>query len=240
MYTFFRFCVVILVIGSQHLTGQVDNSIGSYPPFTRWHQNPLGVSPIALHTGNGIIIPALVTGIVLMVTENDSLMAERLSFYDDIGYSKGYYGSFTTVYHHNIGVNFMVRDYISAGVEFTQAGVNDAVNRTIGIGLRPFFRFYPVNAENWKLYFSSGAGLMYFFDNFPAPSGFFGDMREGTKLNGSPKYGAAAEFKISRNIAVTAGVWHIHFSNGNHPDFNRNPGHDSNGFSVGINFLPQQ
>ncbi|MBL7805016.1 MAG: acyloxyacyl hydrolase [Saprospiraceae bacterium] len=223
---------------SQSLSGQVDNSFGSLPPFTKWYQNPLGVSPIALHTSNGIIIPAIAAGAILIFTKKESLLARRASLYTDIGYTKGYYGSFSGLYHSNIGMNYMLRKYMSAGVEFTQVYINDEVNNVYGCGIRPFFRFYPINKEHFNLYFSSGAGLIYFFDNYPKPSDFFGDMREGTKLNGCPKYGIGTEFKINSRLNISAGLWHIHFSNGDNPSFERNPGHDSNGFSVGLSYKP--
>jgi opacity protein-like surface antigen len=91
-----------------------------------------------------------------------------------------------------------------------------------------------VYKDNFKLFFQSGAGLILFADNYPKPSGFFGDNREGTKLNGSPKYGFGTEFNLSKQFSAQAGFWHVHFSNGDNPSYERNPGHDSNGFSVGL------
>lgn len=227
---------VLLLMLTLSLHGQVDNSFGSLPPFTKWYQNPLGVSPLALHTGNGLIVPAIAAGAILIFTKKDSTLINRLTVFDDAGYTKGYYGSYSNVFHNNLGINYTLRKYLSVGVELTMVFVTDEVNQTPGIGIRPFFRFYPINQEAFKLYFSSGAGLIYFFNNFPQPSGFFGDMREGTKLNGCPKYGMGAEIKISRRLYLNAGFWHIHFSNGDHPDYSRNPGHDSNGFSVGLTY----
>lgn len=106
----------------------------------------------------------------------------------------------------------------------------------MGIGFRPFFRFYPINNEDLKLYFSSGAGLIYFFENYPKPSGFFGDMREGTELNGCPKYGLGIELYLNSKFQINGGLWHIHYSNGNNPNYGRNPGHDSNGFLIGFTY----
>jgi opacity protein-like surface antigen len=218
----------------------VDNSFGSLPPFTKWYQNPLGVSPISLHTGNGLYIPLIAaTGILIFTKCNDKL-DNRISLYSDIGYTKGYYGSFSNLTHQNTGLNYMLRKYLSAGVELSQVYVKDNENNTYGIGIRPFFRFYPLNKDGFKLYFQSGAGLQYFFNEFPQPSGFFGDNRKGTKLNGSPKYGIGTELKLNSNWNINAGIWHIHFSNGNNPSINRNPGHDSNGFSLGITFKPNK
>ncbi len=221
-------------------TQSVDNSFGTLPPFTKWYQNPLGVSPIALHTGNGLYIPLIAaTGILIFTKCNDNL-DNRISFYSDIGYTKGYYGSFSNLMHQNTGINYMLRKYLSAGVELSQVYVWDNENNTYGIGIRPFFRFYPVNSQSFKLYFQSGAGLQYFFNEFPQPSGFFGDYRKGTKMNGSPKYGIGAELKINAKWNINAGLWHIHFSNGNNPSIERNPGHDSNGFSIGVTYKPSK
>jgi hypothetical protein len=214
----------------------VDNSFGSLPPFTKWYQNPLGVSPIALHTGNGLYIPLIAATAILVFTKRDMNLSNRISFYTDLVYTKGYYGSFSNITHNNIGINYLLRKYLSAGVEFSQVYISDAENSTYGMGIRPFFRFYPIHKEKFKLYFQSGAGLQYFIDNYPQPSGFFDDEREGTRLNGSPKYGLGTEIIINSKWNINAGIWHIHFSNGNHPGKDRNPGHDSNGFSLGITY----
>jgi len=228
-------CLVNITFAQQQT---VDNSFGSLPPFTKWYQNPLGVSPIALHTGNGLYIPLIAATTILILTKSDENLSNRISFYTNIGYTKGYYGSFSNVTHNNFGLNYLLRNYLSAGVEFSQVYISDTENNTYGLGIRPFFRFYPINKEKFKLYFQSGAGLQYFLKNFPQPSGFFGDNREGTRLNGSPKYGLGTEIRINSKLNINAGLWHIHFSNGNHPSIDRNPGHDSNGFSIGITYKP--
>ena len=218
----------------------VDNSFGSLPPFTRWYQNPLGVSPIALHTGNGLYIPLVAAaGILLFAKAKDSLN-NRLTMYADVGYTKGYYGSYSNIVHQNTGIQYLLRPYLSVGAELSQVYVHDTKNNTYGIGIRPFFRFYPLHKQNLKLYFQSGAGLHYFFNRYPQSSGFFGDYREGTRVNGSPKYGIGTEVKLHPKWNLNAGLWHIHFSNGNNPSASRNPGHDSNGFSLGISFNPNK
>lgn len=234
----FGFTVILacwLSVCSLNAQQKTDDSFGSLPPFTKWYQNPLGVSPLSLHTSNGIIVPAIAAGAILLFTDKDSLET-RVSYYDNMGVSFGYYGSYSTVFQNEMGINYMLRKYLSAGVEFVQVYATDDVNNTFGMGIRPFFRFYPVNKENWKLYFQSGAGLMLFGDRFPKPSGYFGDSREGTRLNGCPKYGVGAEFKILNSWNISGGIWHVHFSNGDHPGFERNPGHDSNGFSIGVSY----
>lgn len=222
-----------------HFTfGQAKNSFGSLPPFTKWYQNPLGVSPIALHTGNGIFLPAIAAAAILILTKRDETLQNRLSYYEDLGISYGYYGSKTTVYANHAGLLFQLRGYMTLGGEFSTFYLYDDKNNTWGLGLRPFVRFYPVHKEYFKLFFQSGAGLVLFADTYPKPSGFFGDNREGTKLNGSPKYGIGTEFRIDGCFHGQIGLWHVHFSNGDHPGFDRNPGHDSNGFSIGLIYKP--
>ena len=236
MSKFFIIVFVILQINVAFAQQGGGQPIGTWPPFTKWYQNPLGISPLSLHTSSGIIVPTAVAGVILLITKNDPELSDRLSYYADFGYSRGYYGSFSNVSHQNIGVNYMLRNYLSLGAEFSQVFVFDDVNKTYGLGVRPFFRFYPVHKENFHLYFQSGAGLQLFAKKFPQPSGFFGDYREGTQLNGSPKYGIGGEFKISEKWNINAGIWHIHFSNGNAVGAERNPGHDSNGFSLGLTY----
>ncbi|SFF21923.1 acyloxyacyl hydrolase [Thermoflexibacter ruber] len=228
-------CILLIKNGF----GQVNNSFGSLPPFTKWYQNPLGVSPIALHTGNGIILPAIAATAILIFTKKDNALTNRISYYDDFGVSYGYYADKTTVYQNNLGVLYQMRKYMSVGAEFSTVYVIDDKNNTWGLGLRPFVRFYPIHRENFKLFFQSGAGLILFADTYPKPSGFFGDNREGTRLNGSPKYGIGTEFLLSKHLSAQIGLWHVHFSNGNHPSADRNPGHDSNGFSIGLVYKPK-
>ena len=216
------------------------HTFGQYPPFTKWYQNPLGFKPVNLHTANGIIIPAVAATAILLLTKKDKTIANRISYYDDIGVSYGYYASKTTVYQNNIGLLYQARKFMSLGAEFSAVHVTDDINKTWGFGLRPFVRYYPVHKDKFKLFFQSGAGLILFADNYPKPSGFFGDNREGTKLNGSPKYGIGAAFKLNKQLSGQAGLWHVHFSNGNHPSADRNPGHDSNGFSIGLIFQTEK
>lgn len=229
--------IIFISLSNQQSFGKTNNSIGTFPPFTKWYQNPLGISPLALHTGNAIYLPAIAASAILIFTK-DSTLINRISYYDDIGVSLGYYGSKTTVYQNNLGMLFRARKYMSLGAEFSTVHVSDDKNNTWGYGLRPFVRFYPIHKDHFKLFFQSGAGLIWFADTYPKPSGFFGDNREGTHLNGSPKYGIGTEFDIAKKISVQTGLWHIHFSNGNNPGYDRNPGHDSNGFSIGLIYRP--
>lgn len=224
------FFIISLIVSNQ--------TFGQYPPFTKWHQNPLGFKPVNLHTSNGIIIPAIAATAILLLTKHDNTLPNKFSYYDEIGVSFGYYASRTTVYQNNIGLLYRAKKYMAFGGEFSTVQVKDNINNTLGIGLRPFVRFYPISNENFKLFFQSGAGLIFFAENYPQPSGFFGDYREGTRLNGSPRYGIGSEFRLSNQLSGQVGLWHVHFSNGNNPSYDRNPGHDGNGFSVGLIYIP--
>jgi hypothetical protein len=219
----FAICIISIIPAS-----------AQYPPFTKWYENPLGFKPVNLHTVNGIIIPAVAATAILLLTQSEIEPAIKFAYYTDFGASYGYYSSKTTVYQNNLGVLYRARKFMAIGSEFSTIKVSDNINNTWGLGLRPFVRFYPIHKYNFKLFFQSGAGLIHFAQNFPKPSGFFGDNREGTKLNGSPKYGIGTEFKLTKQLFGHAGIWHVHFSNGDHPDYERNPGHDSNGFSFGF------
>lgn len=227
----------LLTVGQLNTSLAEKPGIGEFPPFTEWYQNPLGVSPISLHTGNGIIIPAIAATAVLIFTDYDSTLSEKLTLYNNFGATYGYYASETSVYQNNIGFHYKLRSYMSVGADFSTVKVSDDVNNTYGFGIRPYVRFYPYSCETIDVFFQSGAGLTYFLDNFPKPSGFFGDNREGTQLNGSPMYGAGCDIRLSNKYKLNLGLWHVHFSNGDHPGYERNPGHDSNGFTIGISYI---
>lgn len=205
-----------------------------YPPFTKWYQNPLGFKPLNLHTSNGIIIPAVVATGILLLTKKDTSIANRFSVFTELGWSQGWFADNTNIYQNNTGVLFHARKYLAIGTEFTTYYAHDEKNNTWGFGIRPFVRFYPLHKESFRLYFESGAGLIYFVDRFPKASGFMGDNRTGTRLNGSPKYGVGAEFNIKNDLSVQMGIRHVHVSNGNTSGEEDNPGHDSNGISLGV------
>jgi len=215
----------------------------TFPPFTRWYQNPLGFEPVKLHTANGLIIPAGIALIGVILTQKDTSLLHRISVVGEGGTSWGYYPPYTTMYQANGGLLFHARRWLSIGVEANVYHPDDAFNNSWGIGLRPFFRFYPVNQTRFRLYIDSGAGLLLFNKPFPQPTtgyGAFSEPRTGTRLNGSPKYGLGVELNLNEHTAIMAGVRHVHISNGNHPGQERNPGHDSNGFYVGFSYgLPK-
>lgn len=232
--------LVVLVLLLVTINSSFSQSFGEYPPFTKWYQNPLGFSPLKLHTSNAIILPALAAGVILLLTKNDASLKNKISYYNETGYSKGYYGNYTNMLESNFGVLFNLRKYLSLGAEFTTYYAFDEKNNTAGFGVRPFARFYPVNNDKLKLYFESGAGIAGFTEKFPQPSGFFGDNRTGTNFNGNPKYGIGASYKINNKFDLNLAVKHFHISNGNTAGEENNPGHDGNGFTLGITYNPMR
>lgn len=226
---------IALCFASSSVSAQ---SIGTFPPFTKWYQNPLGVSPISLHTANGILYPAIAAAGILLFTKKNPELTKRITLFNELGVSYGYYGSHTTMTQNNTGVLYSLRKYLSVGFEATVYHAKDSTNNTLGIGGRPFFRFYPIHTERFKLYFESGAGIIFFSNEFPRPTNFLDDHRTGTHWNGTPKYGLGAEVYITPSLGINAGLRHVHISNGNHPSYERNPGHDSNGFFIGILVRP--
>lgn len=219
-----------------HLAAQAQ--FGSLPPFTKWHQNPLGFQPLNLHTSSGLIIPGAAAAICLLLSQKDTALVRKISWFNEVGYSKGYYASRTHVWQNNFGMLFHARKWLAFGGEFNTYHVSDDVNNTWGFGLRPFVRFYPLHRERLRLYFESGAGVMYFLQKFPQPSGFFGDNRTGTNWNGSPKYGIGAEWQLNSKLSLQLGIRHVHVSNGNTWGKENNPGHDSNGINLGLLYRP--
>ncbi len=208
------------------------DSQAQYWPGDTWYNNPLGFDPLKLHSSMGFLLPASAAGVLLLLTHNDSSAAGKLSFYNDAGLSWGYKYPETFMPHNNTGINYKLRNFLSVGVEFSVLFPADDFNSTTGFAVRPFFRFYPVSNDTWKLYFESGGGLVYTFSEFPLPTDR--DGRRGLNLNGITKYGIGADIFISRSISVSFSIKHLHISNGNIEGEERNPSHDSNGFYLGI------
>jgi Lipid A 3-O-deacylase (PagL) len=197
-----------------------------------WYNNPLGFEPLKLHAAMGFILPVVAVGTCLLLTKKDSIVRQRLSIYNEVGLSWGYKYPYTFMPQNNTGINFQLRKFMSAGVEFDIYLPRDDFNKTMGFAIRPFARFYPINKEKWRLYFEAGGGFIYFLDQFPKPTDH--DDRLGTHGNGTTKYGVGSEVNISKTTAAIFGVRHIHVSNANTKGAERNPSHDSNGFFIGL------
>ncbi|MDX2002617.1 MAG: acyloxyacyl hydrolase [Chitinophagales bacterium] len=224
-------CLSFCVLLNHHAHAQ-------YSAGDTWYQNPLGFSPLNLHTSMGFFLPAVAVGACLIFTKKDTSLHRKFSVYNETGFSWGYKYPFTFLPQNNTGVNFQLRRWMAVGAEldfyFPKDGFN---NNTAGIAIRPYARFFPVNRERWRLYFESGGGLALFYNQFPQPTDK--DGRLGTRLNGTTKYGLGAEFNFSPNAAIVFGVRHLHVSNGNTKGVDRNPSHDSNGFFIGAAFWPK-
>lgn len=200
-----------------------------------WYDNPLGISPLSLHTRNGFLLPAVAVGLCLLLTDKDTL-ADRVALYSEGGVSWGYKYPRTTLSQCNFGIEYKLRDWVSIGADLDFYLPVDDYNNTFGAGIRPFARFYFINSGDLKVYFESGGGIIYFSENFPKPTKQ--DNRLGTYWNGTTKYGIGGQYKIGENTFVQLGIRHIHVSNGNTKGVERNPSHDSNGFFIGISYIP--
>lgn len=219
-------CIILLLLWS------INTSFAQYPFGEKWYQNPLGFSPLNLHTSMAFFIPAVAVGASVLLTKKDPDLKNRLSIYNESGFSWGYKYPNTFIPQNNTGINFMLRKWLSIGTDFEAVFPRDNFNSTTGLAIRPFARFYPVNRSNWRLYFESGGGFIYLFDEFPKPTDR--DARLGTHLNGITKYGVGSEITLSGKAAILFGIRHLHISNGNTSGVERNPSHDSNGFFVGF------
>ncbi len=232
---------IIFILGILVWQNVQAQKIGEFPALTDWYENPLGFHPLNLHTSNGILIPAIAATACLLLTKKDSILINKISFYSDNGISHGYFVPRTIMYQNNTGFFIHTRRWLHIGAEFTIYHPRDGFNDTWGFGLRPMIRFLPVDKDSYRLFFESGAGLMYFINEFPQPTSGFGEFsepRKGTHWNGTPQYGIGAEVNVNQSLALNFGVQHVHVSNGNTWGEERNPGHDSNGFYVGFSYRP--
>jgi opacity protein-like surface antigen len=206
-----------------------------YPPGDHWYNNPLGFSPVELHTKNGFLLPAIAVGACLLLTDRDSSHG-AYGFYAEGTFAEGYKFPYTSMNQANLGVNVFLRRWMSVGGELDMYSVTDDYNNTTGIAGRLFARFYPVNEASWRLYFESGGGLVWFAEEFPKPTP--DDERLGTQVNGTTKYGIGGEVNVTDKLAILMGIRHIHVSNGNTSGVERNPSHDSNGWFLGVAYMP--
>lgn len=214
--------------------GILRTAVAQYPVDDKWYQNPLGFSPLNLHTSMGFIVPATITGAALLLTKRDTTLLNRCSVYSEMAATFGYKYPYTTIAQNNTGVNIHMRRWLSVGAEFSTTMPFDDYNQTMGLSIRPFARFYPINRPGWKLWFESGGGLIYFFDNFPKPTPE--DERLGTYLNGTTKYGLGTSFQLRSGANFYFGIRHLHISNGDTKGVERNPSHDSNGLFAGLSW----
>ena len=219
---------IVFLLCSFFSTGMAQ-SYGEY-----WYDNPLGFSPVNLHTKNGFLIPALAVGLGTLLTDRETDGPHQSEWFMESGVSWGYKYPRTTLSQTNIGVLMFLRQWMAVGVDAGMYVPRDAFNRTIGIAIRPFARFYAIHNGSTRLYFESGGGFINFTETFPQRTDR--DPRLGTPWDGTTRYGIGAETAITPTVRLLLAVRHVHVSNGNTSGVERNPSHDSNGFSLGVSF----
>ena len=227
-------CIILLA-----KTGKCQTS-GMYPPFTKWHQDPLGLKPVKLSTAFGFVWASATTAACLIFTKNDSLFRKKISAYSENGYTLSYKPPYTRVLQSDVGFIYEVRRWMSLGLGWNTFHFIDQVNDTWTFGIMPFTRWHIYKSKKTAFFFQYGAGISYSQNRFPLTgTGWETDTgRVGTKFNLMSKYGVGAEFHLTKTISLQASVKHFHLSNGNIAGILRNPSHDSNGFFFGIIYKP--
>ncbi|MDX2056611.1 MAG: acyloxyacyl hydrolase [Gemmatimonadales bacterium] len=208
----------------------------SFPPGDRWYQNPLGFSPLQLHTRNAFVVPAVAVALGLLLTDREPDLVRGFRPEVGLGQSWGYKYPHASVTQMAAGGEFQLRRWLAVGVEADAVFPRDDFNEATGFAVRPWARFYPVTRKGWRLYFESGGGLIRFDRHFPAPTDR--DPRRGTRWNGLTKYGVGGAVRVGPTIELRIAARHVHVSNGNAEGEARNPSHDSNGIFVGLSWQP--
>lgn len=197
-----------------------------------WKNNPLGFEPLKLHTLNGILLPAIAAGAVLMLTDPNTDAETEIHL--SIGSYEGYKYPETRLDQQLIGIDYRFRSYLSVGLDLGCLQTEDEFNNAEAVSITPYFRFYPYVAEKWRLYFESGAGLIRFNEPFPKPTDQ--DGRLGTETNGISRYGLGVDLRITDDYLLGVGIRHTHISNGDREGLERNPSHDSNGVNLTLRY----
>ena len=205
---------------------------------SKWYQNPLGVSPLNLDQGPAFALTGLAVAGVLLLTDKDPNLTNKFTIYQDAGYSWGYRKHKANAAYTDLGVIFHLRKYMGLGVELTAFNFSyDANNYPFG-GVRVFARWYLANSQKFRLFLETGAGIVVGPEQFPQPIEV--DGRLGTRQNFTPKYGLGAEFNLNPELSLLVGARHVHLSTAGIRGNDRNPGHDSNGFFLGISYSPKR
>lgn len=209
---------------------------GSYPPFTKWYQDPLGLKPLELSSAFGFLWGSVAIAASLIFTKKDPAFKKKMSAYYETGYSTGYKSPYTCVFQNDIGFMYEVRKWMTAGLGWNIFHFKDKTNNSWCFGIRPFARWYPYTRKKIRLFFEYGAGVTYSLNKFPLTgTGWKADTaRTGTKFNLTSKYGIGVVFNLNSRFSLQSGIRHFHLSNGNLAGIQRNPSHDSNGFFIGI------
>jgi hypothetical protein len=205
----------------------------SYPPFTKWYQNPLGLKPIELHTSNAILIPGIAVGIIKLFDHYKRSSESTDWIGVQIGNTRNYFMEPYNASHFAFSVQFQIAKKIHFGIENNYSLI--ASQEAFGGGIRPYFLFDFYRNNKFAVSFYSGAGLIFFNQNYPEKAIYFDEIKEGTRLNGSPKYGLRIDTKIFKHAHFGLEIAHAHFSNGNTLGPERNPGYDGNGLFIHLN-----
>lgn len=215
--------------------GQAQNS-NLYPPLTKWYHDPLGLKPLELSSAAGFVWGSLSIAACLILADKDSSFQKKLFIYDEASIGFGYKPPYTNTFQNNAGILFKLCSWMGVGTEFNLFHFADNTNNTVGLGLRPFVRWYAVNGEKINLFFEYGAGVSYSLNRFPLTgTGWKSDTaRTGTHFNFTTKYGIGSELRLSERFIVQAGIRHFHLSNGNIKGVSRNPSYDSNNIFLGL------
>lgn len=225
--------ILLFISWSKKSEGQVQKT---YPPFTKWYQDPLGLKPIELSTAFGFVWGSAMAGACFIFTKNDTSFGKKISAYSEEGLSVGYKHPYTLVFHNDAGLMYDARKWMAYGFGGNVFHFKDKVNDTWTFGVMPFARWYPYRAKKTALYFQYGAGISYSLNIFPLTgTGWEADTaRTGTRFNFFSKYGIGAEFHLAKHLSFQTSIKHFHLSNGNIKGIQRNPSHDSNGFFAGL------
>jgi hypothetical protein len=232
--------LILTLAGSISFMGVTKaQTAGSYPPFTKWYQDPLGLKPLELSSALGFLWGSVAAVASLVFTKKDPAIKKKMSAYYETGFGAGYKSPYTCALQNDIGFMYAIRNWMTAGLGFTILHFTDKTNNTWCFGIRPFIRWYPYTKKQIRLFFEYGAGLSYSLNRFPLTgTGWEADTaRTGTKFNLTSKYGIGTEFHLNKRFSLQSGIRHFHLSNGNLAGIQRNPSHDSNGFFIGIIYI---
>jgi opacity protein-like surface antigen len=221
--------VILLLLAAVMMSAPQRVEAGS-----KWYQNPLGFSPLNLDQGPAFALTGLAVAGVLLFTDKNPELAEKITVYQDAGYSWGYRKHRANAAYSDIGVIFHLRKFMGLGVELTGFNFNYGEEDYPFGGVRLFARWYVRNGSKFRLFIETGAGIVVGPKQFPEP--IAEDDRRGTRQNFTPKYGLGMEFNLTPELSLLLGARHVHLSNAGIRGNNRNPGHDSNGFFLGISY----
>lgn len=202
-----------------------------------WVHNPLGFPYLEMESSKGFIwgtgIVALSVLLGKLIPVKDTTYKASVSFFEEAGFYEGYYRLNTVCIVNNTGAQYRLFKWMSLGAEAYMYSYGDGLNHTLGIGARPFARWYFVHRPKWDMFFEYGAGIIWNIREFPLTTE---SGNKGTHFNFTPKYGLGVDIHFEERFSATFGVRHIHVSNGFIFGPNRNPAYDANGIYAGIKF----